>query len=97
MSMIIDDGVPKRIHRKNLFFPAFRCTGVTCIPHNVTGMFTVVKYAFFYQSRKLPDKIKGIVEDWNNDNKVVIDRMLEEGDTYVFDLLFRYPFLIRRN
>ena len=82
MAMIIDDGVQKRIHRKNIFNPGFRTTGISCVHHNVTGMFTVVKYAFYYVSRKLPDKAKSIIEEWNSENKVKIDKTVKESDEY---------------
>ncbi len=44
-AFIVDDGVPGRGHRKNLFNPAYRVMGVDCAPHAVYGTTCAVTFA----------------------------------------------------
>jgi uncharacterized protein YkwD len=55
LSLLIDDGVPSKGHRKNILNPAHRCIGLSTVSHKMHGTFTVMKYAFFFQSKKEPN------------------------------------------
>ena len=48
MSLIIDDGVPKRGHRTNIFYPELRFAGAGCSEHDHYGSVCVINYAFNY-------------------------------------------------
>lgn len=51
MELIIDDGVPGRGHRKNIFTPAFGTAGAACGSHPVYRNMCVMEFAVKYKSR----------------------------------------------
>ncbi len=48
MSLLIDDGIPSRAHRRSLLDPAFRVAGVACGPHVRYGTMCVLTFAGAY-------------------------------------------------
>jgi uncharacterized protein YkwD len=45
MQLIIDDGVPGREHRKNIFHRSFAVAGISCAPHPRFGTLCVMDFA----------------------------------------------------
>ena len=45
IQMIVDDGIPGRGHRKNLFNPVFTSAGVSCGPHPRFGRMCVIDFS----------------------------------------------------
>ena len=45
IQMLIDDGIPGRGHRKNLFDPVFTSAGVSCGPHLRFGRMCVIDFS----------------------------------------------------
>ncbi len=52
LSLIIDDGVNNRGHRKNVLNPAHRTIGIACTDHPSHGTIVTINYAFHYCSNK---------------------------------------------
>lgn len=48
VSLIVDDGVPSRAHRRSLLDPAFRVVGVACGPHARYEILCVLTFAGAY-------------------------------------------------
>ena len=51
IKLIVDDGVPSRGHRDNIFDPRFRIIGVGCNDHRTYGQTCVLTYAAGYKDR----------------------------------------------
>ena len=52
IQLVIDDGVPDRGHRHNIFNPAFRTAGAAIGPHQEYGEMTVVDMADSYTEKQ---------------------------------------------
>ncbi len=51
VSLIVDNGVPSRLHRTNLFSRNYRVTGIAIAPHARTGTMCVMDFATrFYEA-----------------------------------------------
>ena len=52
LALIIDDGIPSRVHRKNIFNPIFRMIGIACGPHAKFSSMCVMDVAGGYKEKK---------------------------------------------
>ena len=69
LSLIIDDGVPTRGHRQNIYAPAHRMVGVATVPHAIYGSFSVINYSFYFVNRKETNKVQQIIDEWNREDQ----------------------------
>ncbi|HWI41917.1 MAG TPA: CAP domain-containing protein [Verrucomicrobiae bacterium] len=51
MALIVDDGVPGRGHRRNIFSPAFRKAGAACAPHPGFRTVCVIDFAGAFEGK----------------------------------------------
>lgn len=51
MQLIVDDGVPDRGHRTNIFAPDFRVAGIACGPHPAFETSCVIDFAGWFTER----------------------------------------------
>jgi uncharacterized protein YkwD len=53
-AFIVDDGVPGRGHRKNLYNAGYHFMGVDCGPHSVYGTTCAITFAGGFHEKTVP-------------------------------------------
>ena len=64
LQLLVDDGVPNRGHRENLFNPDFRCCGVFSGPHKDFDTMAVIDYAAAFVKAGEEDPIERQMDEF---------------------------------